>query len=322
MHVVRLTRDGFVVIDEVELGIRSLCSAYTSVLRVLDSVFVWAGRGSPALERAAGLAYAQSLASSAIPGLGANVIELEEGVNDDREGGEAELFWMVLGLGEHASAAHWAWRGGLSEGHVEVEARAWAVPNVAGAGVEEVSLIELVRGPAGRVLQAHVKGRHSRNVSSASASSVSTNGRTNDHAQEDGDGDMGAGLAGAVLVLDCIWEVFVVVGRDARSQRERIGRAVRTAEALAIRVAHARPFLQPVHVLIAPTLFPRDLLAAFIARGLDEDQTNGGETPEHMNILSLSEAKAQLNQTTWPRSALAEDSFLPLGVAPEDVIDV
>ncbi|EIW85151.1 hypothetical protein CONPUDRAFT_134976 [Coniophora puteana RWD-64-598 SS2] len=323
MHVVRQTKDGSVVIDEVELGVRSLCSAYTSVLRVLDSVFVWAGRGSPALERTAGLAYAQSLASSDIPGLGANVIEIEEGVNDDREGGEAELFWMVLGLGEHANAAHWRWRGELSAGHVEVEARAWVVPKDVYANMEEVSLVEFVRGPAGRVLQRKATGGHSRNGSSVGVSSVSTNGRTNGHAHDgDVDGDVEAGLATVVLVLDCIWEVFVVVGRDARGERERISRAVKAAEALSARVEHARPFLPPVHVLVAPTLFPRDLLAAFMARGLVEDQVNGGETPEHMNILTLSEAKAQLNQTAWPRSALGEETLLSLGIAPGDVIDV
>jgi len=65
----------------------------------LGTVYVWYGQGSTSRERQAALRYARSLE------LGTPTIELYEGgKNSD------EVFWMVLGNEDFASADYWKWR--------------------------------------------------------------------------------------------------------------------------------------------------------------------------------------------------------------------
>jgi hypothetical protein len=116
MHLIRLHNDA-IFIDEHDLvrcqmrllqrdpaeslqNIRSLCSAFSYCLSILDSVYVWHGCGSRKREREAALIYAQNLAGDM-----KSVTELVEGVSDDDE-----KFWMMLGEPEYANADYWKWR--------------------------------------------------------------------------------------------------------------------------------------------------------------------------------------------------------------------
>ena len=64
---------------------------------IFEDIFVWHGRGSTDSDRAAAVAYAQTLASSAIDLPLRNVAELEEGQEGD--------FWQeMMGEQDYASA--------------------------------------------------------------------------------------------------------------------------------------------------------------------------------------------------------------------------
>ncbi|KAF8507458.1 hypothetical protein BU17DRAFT_57402 [Hysterangium stoloniferum] len=97
MHRVHRIGDS-IFVDEVDLGIWNLCSAYSYVVSILDALYVWHGRGSSEDERHVALAYAQSLSSTA-----QNVVEFEEGTED-------EMFWLMLGEDGYANADHWKFR--------------------------------------------------------------------------------------------------------------------------------------------------------------------------------------------------------------------
>ncbi|KAG5635505.1 hypothetical protein H0H81_011024 [Sphagnurus paluster] len=98
MHLVRSLR-GVILIDQKDLSIKNLCSAYSYCVSILDSVYIWYGRGSTALERKAALEYGHSLVTGVPP------IELNEGGSDNDE-----MFWMILGDEEYANADYWRWR--------------------------------------------------------------------------------------------------------------------------------------------------------------------------------------------------------------------
>lgn len=75
----------------------SLSSAYSFVASIFEDIFVWHGRGSTDFDRAAAVAYAQSLASSATDLPQRKVAELEEGQEGD--------FWQdMMGEQDYASA--------------------------------------------------------------------------------------------------------------------------------------------------------------------------------------------------------------------------
>lgn len=122
----------------------------------------------------------------------------------------------------------------------------------------------------------------------------------------------------AVFVLDGTFELFVIVGAEARGQRTDIKTAISVAQQLAAQHATSQPFTPPVHVLILPSQVPLDVRVGHV-RFMDDELLNGGETPEHMNLIPLQEALDHLRQTAWPKSSLDDPSFLPLGVAPDDV---
>ncbi|KAG7098692.1 hypothetical protein E1B28_000605 [Marasmius oreades] len=109
MHIVR-SRRGQILIDEIDLNIKNLCSGFSCCLSILDTVYVWHGHGSTEMEREAALAYARNMKD--------NVVELSQGSND-----EDEMFWIVLGEGSFASANYWQWKCDSSD----VEPHIWRV---------------------------------------------------------------------------------------------------------------------------------------------------------------------------------------------------
>ena len=73
----------------------------------------------------------------------------------------------------------------------------------------------------------------------------------------------------SVFLLDCFFELFILVGPHARSDRSSIRLALSAASNLSSLVAQDRPFKPVVHVLVLPSRVPSDLKFHF--RGLDED---------------------------------------------------
>lgn len=118
----------------------------------------------------------------------------------------------------------------------------------------------------------------------------------------------------SVFLLDCIWELFVIVGTKARTARRDIRLALSTARDLSSLNAVRRPFTPPIHVLILPSKIPLDLRLHF--RDLDEERLNGTYQPDHMNLLELSEALSDLERVRWEKSRLNDLTMLPLGIDP------
>ncbi|EKM54575.1 uncharacterized protein PHACADRAFT_258517 [Phanerochaete carnosa HHB-10118-sp] len=117
-----------------------------------------------------------------------------------------------------------------------------------------------------------------------------------------------------VYILDCIWELFVLVGSEARGKRKDIRLAHKVATDLSAVISSSRPFCPTVHAIILPSQLPADLRLAF--RELNEADLNHGSIPDHMNILSSTEAFEHLRKTSWERSLLADETMLPLGLHP------
>ncbi|KAF8210398.1 hypothetical protein K438DRAFT_1809615 [Mycena galopus ATCC 62051] len=100
VHIVR-SLNGVLFVDQVDIGIKNLCSGFSYCVSILNTVYVWHGRGSPPVERTAAMDYAKTLASNPD-----EIIVLIENENDDDE-----MFWMVLGDdAEYAKADYWRWR--------------------------------------------------------------------------------------------------------------------------------------------------------------------------------------------------------------------
>ncbi|KAI6121449.1 hypothetical protein F5141DRAFT_998403, partial [Pisolithus sp. B1] len=253
MHVIR-SNNKQILIDELDLRIRNLCSGYSYCVTIMGNVYVWYGTGSVPAERSAALEYAKSLATGVT-----TVVELTEGEND----GNDDLFWMIMGDSEsYAKADYWKWR----QGSTPSEPRCWLVEfSNAGAPVRPVPVL--------------------------SAETIS---------QE------------STYVIDCCWEFFVLVGKRARGKRADITLAVDTAMTMSKLVAESRPFLPTVHVLTLPTQLPLDMRLAF--RNLDELALNDGLIPDYMNILSVKEAVEHLQKLEWGKSALSDQTMLPLGL--------
>ncbi|KAI0823308.1 hypothetical protein BC628DRAFT_524655 [Trametes gibbosa] len=184
MHIVRALQ-GVVYIDEVDLNIKNLCSGYSYCISILDTYYVWHGRGSIATEQQAARAYAQSLASSP-----ERLVDLTED-----ESYADDMFWMILGEGEHAKADYWQWRSSAPS----VDPRIWVID----ANQHDV----IRRLPA---LPVHTE------------------------------------FGQSVHLLDCIWELFVLVGSEARGKRAEIRLALFTADALARKASSTRPLLPTI----------------------------------------------------------------------------
>ncbi|KAI0093192.1 hypothetical protein BDY19DRAFT_922571 [Irpex rosettiformis] len=119
-------------------------------------------------------------------------------------------------------------------------------------------------------------------------------------------------LHSSVHIFDCIWEIFVVVGSDARGHREDIRLALSAADELSAIAAPSRPFTPPVHVLVLPSQIPIDLRLTF--RDLDETFLNKNAIPDHMNLLPSALAFEHLQRTSWSKDALGDADMLPLGL--------
>ncbi|RDX50089.1 hypothetical protein OH76DRAFT_481347 [Lentinus brumalis] len=252
MHLVR-SLQGFILIDELDLSIKNLCSAYSYCISILDTFYVWHGRGSTAAEQRAALSYAQSLAPSTD-----SVVEFTE-----EESQADEMFWMILGEGDYAKADYWKWRPTAPI----VDPRAWIV---------DATQEEVFRPVA--AFPGHPE------------------------------------FSQAVFLVDCVWELFVIIGSEARGRRLDIKLAVSVAHALAAKASPTLPFTPTVHALIFPTQIPIDLLLTF--RELDESALNSGDIPDHMNLIPASDADTDLKSTTWTSAALQDHTMLPLGVNP------
>jgi hypothetical protein len=119
------------------------------------------------------------------------VKELMEGEND----GDDEMFWMVVGDSEsYAKADYWRWRSSAAPS----EPRCWLV-DVANSKAP-------VSVDASRLLNANP--RQIRPVSTVLAETIQ---------QE------------SVYIIDCCWEFFVLVGKDARAKRSDITLGIDTA---------------------------------------------------------------------------------------------
>ncbi|KAL4074202.1 hypothetical protein J3A83DRAFT_2696450 [Scleroderma citrinum] len=114
MHVVK-SRDTQILIDELDLSIKNLCSGYSYCITTLDHIYVWHGTGSTPAERSAALGYAGLMTTASRP-----IIELMEGRGDAND----EMFWMIVGDPDsYAKADYWRWRN-MS---VPSEPRCWLV---------------------------------------------------------------------------------------------------------------------------------------------------------------------------------------------------
>ncbi|KAI6135697.1 hypothetical protein EV401DRAFT_2203316 [Pisolithus croceorrhizus] len=115
----------------------------------------------------------------------------------------------------------------------------------------------------------------------------------------------------STYVIDCGWEFFVVVGKRARGKRADITLAdlgtitdhVETCGRIQAALANR------TRSYITDTL-PLDMRLAF--RNLDELALNDGLIPDYMNILSVKEAVE--HKLEWGKSALSDQTMLPLGL--------
>jgi hypothetical protein len=106
----------------------NLCSAFSYCLTILDTIYVWHGRGSTPPERAAALTYARSLGFAD----NTSINELFEGESDDDE-----MFWMIMGSNEYAKADYWRWR----EHAGNPKPRAWRVNTEARRPVSDACML-------------------------------------------------------------------------------------------------------------------------------------------------------------------------------------
>ncbi|KAF9447197.1 hypothetical protein P691DRAFT_776317 [Macrolepiota fuliginosa MF-IS2] len=120
----------------------------------------------------------------------------------------------------------------------------------------------------------------------------------------------------SVYIIDCVWEHFIVVGHKARGDRTSIKLALSTAKHLSEASASSRPFTPTVHVLVLPSRLPADLRLNL--RELDDDEANYNKVPDHMNLLSSTQAECHLQQASWERTVLQDPTMLPLGVSAPD----
>uniref|UniRef100_V5F3J2 phosphoribosylglycinamide formyltransferase 1 n=2 Tax=Kalmanozyma brasiliensis (strain GHG001) TaxID=1365824 RepID=V5F3J2_KALBG len=123
-------------------------------------------------------------------------------------------------------------------------------------------------------------------------------------------------------------ELFVVVGKDARSDQLRLACAIHAAQQLAeqlqvksratassISTVIPRP---AVHVLVLPSKLPLEVRAASRVWSDAVVDYLQGDAAARMNVHSAASALEQLSQNQWPRWALQDANYLPVGVGAED----
>ncbi|KAF8161209.1 hypothetical protein B0H34DRAFT_796031 [Crassisporium funariophilum] len=249
MHLVRSLNDT-IVIDELDLSTKNLCSAFSYCVTILDTVYVWHGCGSTSREREAAVQYAGTMAKDAVA-----PVELIEGENDSDE-----MFWMILGYDDFAKADYWQWRKSFSA----VDPSVWRIEY--GNDNNLINPVEFI--------------------------------------------SMEEDIPGSIYLINCVWELFVLVGQQARGNRKAIRLALDIASKLSQEVASERPHAPNVHVAILPSKLPVDLLLN--VRDLDEAWLNQGDIPDHMNVLPISEANVHLFKVSWEQAVLKDQDMLPL----------
>ncbi|KAL1715806.1 hypothetical protein EV715DRAFT_255726 [Schizophyllum commune] len=126
MHVVR-SYEGVVYIDELDFNVKNLCSGFSYCFSILNTQYVWHGRGSTTQEREAALQYAKTLSGGAEDA----ITRLTEGEDD-----QDEMFWAMLGDEAWASADYWQWR----KEAANVNPRVWLVEDGASKVTSSVVL--------------------------------------------------------------------------------------------------------------------------------------------------------------------------------------
>lgn len=169
---------------------KNLCAGFSYCISVLDSVYVWHGCGSTETERQAARRYALTLTSS-----GDNVTELSQGENDDDE-----MFWMILGDDGFANADYWKWRRTSSS----IVPKIWRVN--ADLGNKAVICLLCPPCPSCSLTALFVKVSVVKSFLTEKAL-----------------------LHASVYVVNCVWELFVVVGAQARHKRRDIRLALNIA---------------------------------------------------------------------------------------------
>uniref|UniRef100_D8QC06 Gelsolin-like domain-containing protein n=1 Tax=Schizophyllum commune (strain H4-8 / FGSC 9210) TaxID=578458 RepID=D8QC06_SCHCM len=128
MHVVR-SYEGVVYIDELDFNVKNLCSGFSYCFSILNTQYVWHGRGSTAQEREAALQYAKILSGGAEDA----ITRLTEGEDD-----QDEMFWAMLGDEAWASADYWQWR----KEATNIDPRVWLVED--GASKSSVFVVDCI----------------------------------------------------------------------------------------------------------------------------------------------------------------------------------
>lgn len=114
-----------------------------------------------------------------------------------------------------------------------------------------------------------------------------------------------------ILLVDCVFEIFIIIGSQARGDRRTIRSALAVAKAFSNLASSQHPFTPPIHFIILPSQLPAELRMALRFIPIDIETS-----AQHMNILSLNEAINQLGTPSWARIQLSDKSFLPLGISP------
>ncbi|KAL1673762.1 hypothetical protein EV122DRAFT_221985 [Schizophyllum commune] len=128
MHAVR-SYEGVVYIDELDFNVKNLCSGFSYCFSILNTQYVWHGRGSTTQEREAALQYAKALSGGAEDA----ITRLTEGEDD-----QDEMFWAMLGDDAWASADYWQWR----KEATNVDPRVWLVED--GASKSSVFVVDCI----------------------------------------------------------------------------------------------------------------------------------------------------------------------------------
>lgn len=129
-------------------------------------------------------------------------------------------------------------------------------------------------------------------------------------------------------ILQLPLEIYVIIGPDARSRRKEMYTCIEAASTLAKNVSNQRGstiMTPPVHVVIFPTIPPRELKSAF--RYWHDEHLNGKgwqRAKLGMNVWEKRNALEQLESDEFQLWQVDDDLFLPVGVGLEDVqgIDV
>lgn len=129
-------------------------------------------------------------------------------------------------------------------------------------------------------------------------------------------------------ILQLPLEIYVLIGPDARSRRKEIHTCIEAASTLARNVSNQRGstiMTPPVHVVVFPTIPPRELRSAF--RYWHDEHLNGKGWQRaglSMNVWERRLALEQLQMDEFQLWQVNDELFLPVGVGLEDVqgIDV